>query len=176
MASFAILTSHVFSSKESPGAGRMGFQKPPAVSNSQRGNVRFRMLFKVRTMPQAFACAEGISEPPHMKSTNSLYEVLEISPAATAEDVKRAYRKLAKVFHPDHSASTEEKKQNTRMFLRIHNAYVTLSDPHDRAQYDRRLSAQVWGFAGQLCSKVSADGCKYWCGQVWPSWETDQCW
>jgi DnaJ-class molecular chaperone len=110
--------------------------------------------------------------------TQSLYEVLGVSQGATAKDIKRAYRKLAMEFHPDRAASPQGKNQNTQIFLRIHNAYVTLSDPHDRAQYDRQISAQVRGFSGQTWSSASyqrAPTYGTWRGRG-RSWETDQCW
>jgi len=177
MVSSVVFSSNVLSSKESPAAGLMGLQKQPAGSNARSRNViRFRRCFKVRAM-QTSTEAAAISEPGHMKSKN-LYEVLDISPAAVAQDIKRAYRKLAREFHPDHAASPDEKVQNTQIFLRIHNAYVTLSDPQDRAQYDRQLLGQVRGFAGQTWGKATTGRppvYKY-SGQVGRSWETDQCW
>jgi DnaJ-class molecular chaperone len=127
---------------------------------------------------QASVGAEAAtSDTGHMDSKN-LYEVLEIGPAATAKDIKRAYRKLAREIHPDQAASPEEKKKSTLMFLRIHNAYVTLSDPHDRALYDRQLSAPMWGFPGQTGSKATSERptTYRYCGHLGRSWESDQCW
>lgn len=61
------------------------------------------------------------------------YETLSVSRTASAEEVKKAYRRLAKKYHPDLSkdgASAEKFKQ-------IAEAYEVLSDPEKRAQYDR---------------------------------------
>lgn len=177
MVSSVVFSSNVLSSKESPASGLMSLQRRPAESSSRSRNViRFRRCFKVRAM-QASAAAAAISDQGHMKSKN-LYDVLEISPTAVANDIKRAYRKLARQFHPDHAASPEEKNQKTQIFLKIHNAYVTLSDPNDRAQYDRQLSAPVRGFAGQTYGKAtSARPPAYrYSGHMGRSWESDQCW
>lgn len=170
MASSLVFCCHVFSSR----AGHMGFQRLPEGSIPRSTNVRFRRCFKVRAT-QVSSCAGAISDAGHMEGQN-LYEVLGVGPGVTAKDIRRAYRKLAKTFHPDHAASHEEKKQNTQMFVRIHNAYVTLSDPHDRTQYDRQLAGRVRGFARQTWSKATEPSCRDWRGRVGRNWETDQCW
>ena len=62
----------------------------------------------------------------------SLYETLEISENATESEIKKAYRKLARKYHPDvnKEASAEEK------FKEINAAYEILSDKEKKAQYD----------------------------------------
>ncbi|OGC82326.1 MAG: molecular chaperone DnaJ [Candidatus Abawacabacteria bacterium RBG_16_42_10] len=62
------------------------------------------------------------------------YEILGVSRTATLDEVKKAYRKLAKEWHPDKhkgDKSAEEK------FKSINNAYEVLSDPQKRQQYDQ---------------------------------------
>lgn len=61
------------------------------------------------------------------------YEVLGLSKGATDEEIKRAFRKLAKQYHPDvnKEASAEEK------FKEIGEAYSVLSDPEKKRQYDQ---------------------------------------
>jgi curved DNA-binding protein len=62
----------------------------------------------------------------------SLYETLGVSENATASEIKKAYRKLAKKYHPDMNkeASAEEK------FKEINAAYEVLGDEEKKAQYD----------------------------------------
>lgn len=170
MASSLVFCSHVFSSS----AGHMGFQRTPQESIPRSTNVRFRRCFEVRAT-RVSSCAEAIPGPGHMEGQN-LYEVLGVGQGVLAKDIRRAYRELAKTFHPDQAASDQEKNRNTQMFVRIHNAYVTLSDPHDRAQYDRQLAGRVRGFAGQTWSKVTEPSNRDWRGRVGRNWETDQCW
>ena len=59
----------------------------------------------------------------------SYYEILGVEKSATADDIKRAYRKLASKHHPD-------KGGDTARFQEIQTAYDTLSDPQRRQQYD----------------------------------------
>lgn len=61
------------------------------------------------------------------------YAILGIPPTATAEDVKAAYRRLVKQWHPDVCGLPNAHQE----FVRITEAYSVLSDPYQRAQYDR---------------------------------------
>lgn len=63
----------------------------------------------------------------------SLYDTLELKENATADEIKKAYRKLARKYHPDvnKDPSAEEK------FKEINAAYEVLSDPEKKSQYDR---------------------------------------
>lgn len=68
------------------------------------------------------------------------YKLLKVSPDATTAEIKSAYRKLARKKHPD---LNEGSKTHTREFARIARAYKILSNPHERANYDRqKLKAQ----------------------------------
>ncbi len=63
----------------------------------------------------------------------SLYETLEITESATEAEIKKAYRKLARKYHPDvNKEPTAEDK-----FKEINAAYEILSDKQKKAQYDR---------------------------------------
>ena len=61
------------------------------------------------------------------------YRVLGVSKTATPEEIKSAYRRLAKIYHPDRGADPNTEKK----FKEIQKAYGVLSDPAKRAQYDR---------------------------------------
>jgi molecular chaperone DnaJ len=68
----------------------------------------------------------------------TLYDTLGVKKDASADEIKKAYRKLAAQYHPDKNpgdASAEEK------FKEVQNAYDTLSDPEKRKQYDTFGSA-----------------------------------
>jgi molecular chaperone DnaJ len=64
----------------------------------------------------------------------SLYLTLGIAPTASPGDIKRAYRRLARKFHPELNPGDQESAER---FRRIVEAYETLVDPERRRQYDR---------------------------------------
>ena len=66
------------------------------------------------------------------------YEILGVDKKAGADELKSAYRKLAKKYHPDMyaGASEAEKKDAEAKFKEINHAYDVLSDPQKRAAYD----------------------------------------
>jgi curved DNA-binding protein CbpA len=66
----------------------------------------------------------------------SHYEVLGVTPSATAEDIKKAYRQKALRWHPDTNGGSPEAE---RQFKLISAAYATLSDAQRRAEYDASL-------------------------------------
>jgi len=70
------------------------------------------------------------------------YEVLGVERTATAEEIKKAYRRLARELHPDVNPSAEASER----FKAVTHAYDVLSDPQERQQYD--LGPQVGFGAG----------------------------
>jgi len=62
------------------------------------------------------------------------YDVLGVSRTASEDDIKKAYRKLAKSYHPDRNASDPKAKDK---FAEINTAYEILGDAAKRAQFDR---------------------------------------
>ena len=67
------------------------------------------------------------------------YKVLGVTPSATAKDIKKAYRALAKKHHPDANPDDENAAQK---FKELTEAYGTLSDPSKKATYDRSGNQQ----------------------------------
>jgi len=63
-----------------------------------------------------------------------LYEVLGVDRSANASELKKAYYKLAKQYHPDHNPNDKEAEDK---FKEASNAYQILSDDDQRARYDR---------------------------------------
>ncbi|NLG85012.1 MAG: molecular chaperone DnaJ [Firmicutes bacterium] len=69
-----------------------------------------------------------------MASKRDYYEILGVSRDATQEEIKKAYRRLAREFHPD---VNKDDPQAEEKFKEINEAYEVLSDPEKRAAYDR---------------------------------------
>lgn len=72
------------------------------------------------------------------------YAILNVSPDADTEEVKRAFRRLAQQFHPDIAGEGSRER-----FQQIRQAYQVLSDPEQRRQYDaQRQSPPPSAFSG----------------------------
>jgi hypothetical protein len=70
------------------------------------------------------------------------YKILDVPSDADAQAIKRAYRKKAQIFHPDKALGDDK---DGAEFVKLHDAYVHLNDPHVRELYDRmRIGAGHW--------------------------------
>ncbi|MEA5579156.1 J domain-containing protein [Anabaena sp. UHCC 0451] len=63
------------------------------------------------------------------------YEILKVSHKASQAEIKQAYRRLVKLFHPD----TQQKTANNEQIILINAAYEVLGDTQNRQQYDQKL-------------------------------------
>lgn len=91
-----------------------------------------------------------------MQNFRNYYQILGISKEATAEDIKRAYRKLARQYHPDLNPGNKEAEEK---FKDIGEAYEVLSEASKRAQYDQ--FSRFWkqsGFQGSTPRSKSWNG------------------
>ncbi|MEA2134426.1 MAG: molecular chaperone DnaJ [Solirubrobacteraceae bacterium] len=87
-----------------------------------------------------------------MANGTDYYKVLGVDRKASQEDIKKAYRKLARKYHPDTNkdAGAEDR------FKRISEAYDTLSDPEKRKKYDR--GGSVFGGANPFGGAAGGGG------------------
>lgn len=95
-----------------------------------------------------------------LDAERNYYAILGVSQSATDEEIKRAYRALARRYHPD----TRTEATSTTLFHEIQAAYAVLSDPNRRRAYDRRraesgqseeptLDWRILQSQSQLCSQ-----------------------
>lgn len=80
------------------------------------------------------------------------YDVLGVSPGAGADEIKRAYRQLARRYHPDISGD-----DRGAAFLEVSRAYEVLRDPQRRRSYDARLIGTVQVRADWLADEIAID-------------------
>lgn len=81
-----------------------------------------------------------------MAQKRDYYEVLGVDKSATDEELKKAYRKMAKKYHPD--ANPDNRKEAEIKFKEINEAYETLSNPQKRKMYDQFGPDGPAGFGG----------------------------
>lgn len=86
-----------------------------------------------------------------MPKVKDFYKVLGVKESATADEIKKAYRKLARKYHPDRNP--DDRKAEDR-FKEIQEAYELLSDPKKRKQYDL-LRKSPFDFGGDGFSTSS---------------------
>ncbi len=81
-----------------------------------------------------------------MAQKRDYYEVLGVSKTATDEELKKAYRRLAKKYHPD--ANLDNKEEAEKNFKEVNEAYEVLSDSQKRRMYDQFGHDGPAGFGG----------------------------
>ena len=79
-----------------------------------------------------------------MTTKRDYYEVLGVGRHASQDEIKRAYRRLARQYHPDINKSPDAEAK----FKEINEAYQVLSDPEKRAMYDRFGTVKAPAFEG----------------------------
>lgn len=70
------------------------------------------------------------------------FETLELKPGASSEDIKMAYHRLAKQWHPDRFEGQEKANAETR-FREISEAFAVLRDPGNRQQWEEQIASAV---------------------------------
>ncbi|VVB10093.1 unnamed protein product [Arabis nemorensis] len=134
-------------------------------------------LVSATTASCSYTCAEDSPRlhqiPRRLTTANaSLYEILEVPHGATSQDIKSAYRRLARICHPDVAGidrtDSNSSSSSAEEFMKIHAAYCTLSDPEKRSVYDRRMLRR-----SRPLTVATNSGLGSYVGR---NWETDQCW
>jgi len=81
-----------------------------------------------------------------LNEAEDLYHILGVAPNVAPEKIKEQFRFLAQAFHPDKHASPAHKARASEMLRKITEAYRILSDPLQRAAYDKKRSLHSSAF------------------------------
>lgn len=73
----------------------------------------------------------------------SYYEELGVEPGASTEEIRRAYKRLTRLMHPDHQADPELRAAAERQMRRLNQIEEILTNPESRARYDHELAVEA---------------------------------
>jgi molecular chaperone DnaJ len=89
--------------------------------------------------------------------TSNHYETLKVSPNASQAEIKQAYRRLVKLFHPDTNQQTADREQ----IIQINAAYEVLGDAQSRLNYDQKLRDKSQKSQGDRQQRTAAAQQRY---------------
>jgi DnaJ-class molecular chaperone len=92
-------------------------------------------------------------------ATETPYEILGVKPTATADEIRKSYRNLAKQLHPDLNPGKPEAEAR---FKSVSAAYDLLSDPEKRARYDRGEIDETGAERPRYSYRPHAEGTEGW--------------
>ncbi|XP_056169419.1 chaperone protein dnaJ 20, chloroplastic-like [Syzygium oleosum] len=119
---------------------------PPPPPPSTRAPLRAFCPTRVRFGPVRCAAGridDGVLAGAALSSAEaSFYDLLGIPESGSLPEIKQAYKQLARKYHPDVSPPGRV-EEYTQRFIRVQEAYETLSDPRRRAVYDRDLARGI---------------------------------
>ncbi|KAL8227173.1 hypothetical protein R6Q57_017005 [Mikania cordata] len=120
------------------------FPVPTSVDGTGTGNAFSRphsyhrnLISLIGTFPSLYRCRIGVTRAVSNNQQDH-YAVLGVSADASASDIKKAYRLLARKYHPD----VNKDSKASEVFKSVHLAYEVLSNDTRRNQYDRSFQFQ----------------------------------
>lgn len=91
--------------------------------------------------------------------SNTYYQLLKVHPSVSPIEIRRAYRELSKLYHPDTTElPLEEAKQK---FQQLNEAYGTLANPQSRLLYDMQIGYSRWNVIQNPYNKSHSSTEKY---------------
>ncbi|CAN6457117.1 unnamed protein product [Victoria cruziana] len=161
-----------------PGSGRRGCgplglrsQERQSWERKESGAVWVRMGGSVQGKRRgSLLCARAAAASSSNCSEQSMsfYQLLGIPESGSLLEIKQAYKQMARKYHPDVSPP-DLAEEHTKRFIRVQEAYETLSDPMRRAMYDRDLARGLqFAFSARRRPDLDMDDKDGWKGR-WKS-------
>ncbi|KAL0384986.1 UNVERIFIED_CONTAM: DnaJsubfamily B member 4 [Sesamum radiatum] len=124
---------HSLATRHSPLATYTPFLPAAATQKLTCTHYNPTITHKIKLKPCKEAAKQRSSLGPTPEMGVDYYNILKVNRSATDEDLKKAYRRLAMIWHPDKNANKQEAEAK---FKQISEAYDVLSDPQKRQIYD----------------------------------------
>ncbi|XP_074585090.1 chaperone protein dnaJ 20, chloroplastic-like [Curcuma longa] len=118
---------------------------PVPASGAAAVRIRSRVLLRRAAGPRPSLRSPTCRAGPNLvegfvrETARTFYDLLGVPASGSAGEIKKAYKRLARKYHPDVSPA-DRAEEYTRRFIEVHEAYETLSDPGLREIYDRQLT------------------------------------
>lgn len=151
-----------------PACGKRYHSKPAEAYRFSRDMCNPRRIGKREVHCASFggsAPSSVVCAP--QQRTVTFYEVLGVSHESSELELKDAYRRRVKEYHPDH-APPEKVQEYHKKFMEVHRAYNMLKDPKRRSIYDFEIKNSLYAANWRYEKRTGQ-----WRGR---NWETDQCW
>src|SRR5712692_9536995 len=110
-----------------------------------------------------------------MAAQRDYYQLLGVAESATTDEIKKAFRRLAKQYHPDRNPNNP---QAAERFKEINEAHDVLSNPEKRKKYDRLRRYGAFAGAGNASSRGRREGTAGWgrsAGRCRSPWQCRRC-
>lgn len=116
----------------------------PIFANLVRIHTRHSLILSENVVNQQQTTTRLKSKelPLQSRLANTHYAILGLHPSASVIEIRRAYRELSKLYHPDTTALAPEVAKTK--FHRLNEAYATLSNPERRSLYDLKIGYSRW--------------------------------
>lgn len=124
--------------------GGPGLEERGSEQASPDGEVEEEVLKEALFEEEKESSVQKVRDAYHQMEHQNYYEVLQVTATATREEIKKAYFRLAKEYHPDRHFESEMeqvKKELESLFTRITQAYDTLLTEKKRKAYDAELAS-----------------------------------
>eukprot|EP00262_Sarcandra_glabra_P005044 TRINITY_DN162_c0_g1_i3.p1 TRINITY_DN162_c0_g1~~TRINITY_DN162_c0_g1_i3.p1 ORF type:complete len:183 (-),score=12.58 TRINITY_DN162_c0_g1_i3:43-591(-) len=134
------------------------FPSKPLFPKTRHTQLRFTISAKATSTSTSTATAPA---PETAQKVTTMYDLLSVTESAGIDEIKAAYRQVARKWHPD-TCRSDNKDFFTQQFIKAREAYEVLSDPVLREDYDYQLKNEINGGGMFKKSEITEGGFGDW--------------